>query len=65
MKEKALRCACGKLIAYERNGAVYVMCKRCRREVKVAERFRTDSKSALNDSKVHLMTQNSKKYHNI
>ena len=35
-KGHPVRCDCGKLIAYERDGAIYVMCKRCKREVRVA-----------------------------
>ena len=30
-----VKCDCGKLIAYERNGKIYVKCKRCHREIEV------------------------------
>lgn len=30
-----VRCDCGKLIAYERDGRIYVMCKHCKKQVEV------------------------------
>ncbi len=29
-------CNCGKLIAIERDGRIYVQCKRCKREIEVS-----------------------------
>jgi ribosomal protein L36 len=34
-EEKPVKCSCGKLIAIERNGRLYVFCKKCRREVEL------------------------------
>lgn len=36
-KGRPVRCDCGKLIAYERDGGIYVMCKRCKREIRVTK----------------------------
>lgn len=30
-------CDCGKLIAIERNGKIYVKCRRCKREIEVSK----------------------------
>lgn len=35
MTEKPIRCSCGKLIAKERDGKIYVWCKECRKEVEL------------------------------
>lgn len=35
MAEKAIRCACGKLIAKERDGKIFLWCKECRQEVEL------------------------------
>lgn len=34
-KGTPVKCDCGKLIAYERSGKIYVLCKRCHREIEV------------------------------
>lgn len=34
-KGKPVSCICGKLIAIERDGRIYVQCKRCKREVEI------------------------------
>lgn len=34
-------CDCGKLIAIERNGRIFVKCKRCKREIEVLREPRT------------------------
>lgn len=33
-----IKCDCGKLIAVERNGRIYVYCRHCKREVEVARK---------------------------
>ena len=33
--EKPIKCSCGKLIAKERDGKIYLWCKNCRREVEL------------------------------
>jgi hypothetical protein len=30
-----VRCDCGKIVAYERNGKIYVYCKSCKRQIAV------------------------------
>lgn len=35
MPEYPIKCSCGKLIAKERDGKLYVWCKACRKEVEV------------------------------
>ena len=35
-KGTPVNCDCGKLIAFERNGKIFVQCKRCKREIEVA-----------------------------
>lgn len=30
-----VRCECGKIVAYERNGKIYVYCKSCKRQIAV------------------------------
>lgn len=35
-KGTPVKCDCGKLIAYEREGRIFVLCKRCKREIEVA-----------------------------
>ena len=37
-KGTPVTCECGKLIAFERNGKVYVKCRRCKREIEVHAR---------------------------
>lgn len=34
-KGRPIKCKCGKLIAYERDGAVYVQCRGCKHEHKI------------------------------
>ncbi|PWM20097.1 MAG: hypothetical protein DBX49_01205 [Clostridia bacterium] len=34
-KRQPLHCECGKLLAYERGGKIFVWCKGCRREVEL------------------------------
>lgn len=38
---RPVTCECGKLVAVERNGKIYVRCKRCGRQVEVAREPRT------------------------
>lgn len=33
--EKPIRCDCGKLIAKERDGKIYLFCKMCKKEVEL------------------------------
>jgi hypothetical protein len=33
-----ISCDCGKIVAFERNGRIYVKCHRCHREIEVATR---------------------------
>lgn len=33
---KPLLCDCGKLLAYKRDDKIYVWCKRCKKEIEVA-----------------------------
>lgn len=35
MNEKPIKCSCGKLVAKERDGKIYVWCKGCRKEVEL------------------------------
>ena len=35
MHENAIRCDCGKLIAREKDGKIFVWCKQCRKEVEI------------------------------
>lgn len=35
MKEKDIKCQCGKLIGKWRNGKLYLYCKQCKKEVEV------------------------------
>lgn len=35
MGENAIKCDCGKLIAVERDGRIFVWCKQCRKEVEI------------------------------
>ena len=32
MTDKPIKCTCGKLLAYMRDGRIYVYCKRCKAE---------------------------------
>ena len=34
-KGKPIRCACGKLIGYLRDGEVYILCRGCKHEVNI------------------------------
>lgn len=34
-KGKPIRCECGKLIGYMRNGEIYIMCRGCKHEVNI------------------------------
>lgn len=34
-KGNPIKCDCGKIVAYERNGIIYVYCKSCRRQIAV------------------------------
>lgn len=34
---KPLLCDCGKLLAYKRDGKIYIWCKRCKKEIEVAD----------------------------
>ena len=33
-----IRCDCGKLVAKERDGRIYVFCRACKREIEVARK---------------------------
>ena len=35
MGENIIRCDCGKLIAVERDGRIFVWCRRCKKEVEL------------------------------
>lgn len=35
MADKPIRCDCGKLVARQRDGVLYVWCKECRKEVPI------------------------------
>lgn len=35
MSEIPIHCSCGKLIAKERDGKIYVMCRGCKHEVEI------------------------------
>jgi hypothetical protein len=34
-KGNPITCDCGKIVAFERNGKIYVQCYRCKREIEV------------------------------
>ena len=34
---KPILCHCGKLLAYRRDGKLFVFCKKCKREIEVAD----------------------------
>ena len=34
--EKPVKCTCGKVIAYQKNGVIYIKCRGCKREIAVA-----------------------------
>lgn len=48
---KAVNCSCGKLLAVERNGRIYVYCKRCKREFPVARLEPRAEEPRANDAK--------------
>lgn len=35
MQDKPIKCDCGKLLARERNGKIFVWCKQCKKEVEL------------------------------
>lgn len=35
MTETPIKCSCGKLIAKERDGKIFVWCKSCRKEIEI------------------------------
>lgn len=39
-KDIPLKCTCGRVVAFEQDGKVYVKCKRCKRVVEVKVRNR-------------------------
>lgn len=43
MQEKPIKCDCGKLLAKERDGKIFVWCKQCKKEVELKVR-RTSEK---------------------
>lgn len=47
-EEKSINCSCGKMIAKERNGKVYLWCKSCHKEVelKIEKESRYEPKKA-------------------
>lgn len=49
--ETDIKCSCGKLIAKERGGKIYVWCKSCRREVEL--KFEKESQNEPNESSIH------------
>jgi hypothetical protein len=35
MTDKQIKCSCGKLIAIERDGKIYIKCKGCKHEIEI------------------------------
>ena len=36
-KDTPIRCECGRVVAYIRDGKIYVKCKSCKREVEISK----------------------------
>lgn len=34
-KDRGIRCCCGKLVAIERDGKIFVQCKNCKKQVEL------------------------------
>lgn len=35
MNKKPIKCDCGKIIAYYKDGKIYLWCKQCKREIEI------------------------------
>lgn len=46
-QNKDIRCACGKLVAIEKNGVIYVYCKGCKRQVPIYREPRANEPRAV------------------
>lgn len=36
-KEKPIKCECGKVLAYKKDGKIYIKCKRCNRIIAIVQ----------------------------